>query len=175
MSTNYFNRINGTNISSTDTGLDQLVDTMSTELGLGGRVSDKDWMSGNRSADAMNQIIVDAVVATGIAPDGVFSESDVRTLNAYIRTNYQEEWVALHGDDEKGEETGFHLIQNDGASERYRGDNLTNTVADGIYHLGFEIQGDNILNEDGDANASVQQLSEWLTQFWTDHSTTQTG
>ncbi|WXG56552.1 MAG: calcium-binding protein [Candidatus Sedimenticola sp. (ex Thyasira tokunagai)] len=175
MSTNYFDRINGTNLSTTGTGLDQLVDTMSSDLGLMGRVSDQDLIGGNQAANAMNQIIVDAVTATGIAPDGVFSESDVRTLNAYIRSNYLEEWTQLHGDDERGEETGFHLIQNDGASERYRGDNLTNTVADGIYHLGFEIQGDNILNEDGNANATIQQLSEWLTQFWTDHSTTQTG
>ncbi|MEJ1396288.1 MAG: hypothetical protein RPU52_02005, partial [Candidatus Sedimenticola sp. (ex Thyasira tokunagai)] len=175
MSTNYFDRINGTNLSTTGTGLDQLVDTMSSDLGLMGRVSDQDLIGGNQAANAMNQIIVDAVTATGIAPDGVFNESDVRTLNDYIRSNYLEEWTQLHGDDERGEETGFHLIQNDGASERYRGDNLTNTVADGIYHLGFEIQGNNILNEDGNANATIQQLSEWLTQFWTDHSTTQTG
>ncbi|MET0047408.1 MAG: calcium-binding protein [Sedimenticola sp.] len=175
MSTNYFDRINGIGLGTTGSGLDQLVDTMSTDLGLRGRISSIDLAGGNQAANAMNQIIVDAVSATGIASEGIFTVEDVRTLNAYIREHHLEEWIRLHGDDERGEETGFHLIQNDGASERYRGDNLTNTVADGIYHLGFEIQGDNILNEDGDANASLTQLAEWLTQFYTDRSTTKTG
>jgi hypothetical protein len=31
-------------------------------------------------------------------------------------------------------------VQNDGANVDYRGDNLLNTVADGIYHLGFAIE-----------------------------------
>jgi len=176
MSSNYFKRIAGTSLSQTDTGLDQLVDTMSTDLGLSGRVSSRDLTEGNQAANAMNAIIVAAVNATGVAENGVFSAADVRTLNAYIRANHLDEWTALHGDDEgNGEETGFHLIQNDGATENYRGDNLTNTVADGIYHLGFKIQGGNLLNEDGNANASVQQVAEWLTQFYTDRSTSQTG
>ncbi len=175
MSTNYFARINGTELSNTGTGLDQLVDTMSTDLGLRGRISDKDLIAGNQAANAMNLILIKAINETGVAPDGQFDVDDIRTINAYIREHYLEEWMTLHGDDETGEETGFHLIQNDGASESYRGNNLTNTVADGIYHLGLEIQGDNILNEDGDPNATLQQLAEWMTQFYTDHSTTMTG
>ncbi|NNJ92095.1 MAG: hypothetical protein HKP55_10490, partial [Gammaproteobacteria bacterium] len=144
-------------------------------LGLNGCISDKDLLNGNQAANAMNQIIVNAVKETGVAQNGIFTAEEVRTINTYIRSNHLDEWTELHGDDEDGEETGFHLIQNDGASESYRGDNLTNTVADGIYHLGFEIQGDNFLNEDGNANASVQQVAEWLTQFYTDHSTSGTG
>ena len=175
MSTNYFSRINSTDLSTTGNGLDQLVDTLSTDFGLRGRISDKDLTGGNQAADAMNRIIIEAIDAEGLAKDGIFNADDVRIINTYIRANHLEEWTRLHGDDEKGEETGYHLIQNDGASERYRGDNLANTVADSIYHLGFEIRGDTILNEDGDANATVQQLAEWLTQFYTDHSTTQTG
>jgi len=176
MSTNYFSRINGTDLSTTGTGLDQLVDTLSTDFGLRGRISDQDHTEGSKFADELNRIIKEAVETKGVAPDGVFSVDDIRILNKYIRENHLDEWVRLHGDDEKhGEETGYHLIQNDGASERYRCDNLANTVADGIYHLGFEIQGDNILNEDGDANATLQQLAEWMTQFYTDHSNTQSG
>ena len=175
MSTNYFDRIKGTENSTTRTGLDQIVDSMTTDLGLNGRISDKDLVNGNQAANVMNQIIVHAVKETGVAQNGIFTTDDVLKINSYIRSNYLDEWIALHGDDEDGEETGFHLIQNDGASEHYRGDNLTNTVADGIYHLGFEIQNGNFLNEDGNANASVQQVAEWLTQFYTDRSTTLTG
>jgi len=175
MSTNYFSRINGSNLSTTGTGLDQLVDTISTDLGLSGRISDKDIISAMNAANAMNAIIVEAVEATGVAPDGVFSVQDVRDLNQYISTVYKDEWAELHGDDEDGEETGYHLVQNDGARERFRGDNLTNTVADGIYHLGFEIKDNQLLNEDGDANATLTQAAEWLTAFYTDHSTTNSG
>jgi Ca2+-binding RTX toxin-like protein len=175
MSANYFARIEGTPYSTTGTGLDQLVDTLSTDLGLAGRISQQDLMGGICAADGMNQIIVAAKSATGVAANGIFSVDDVRALNAYIREHHADTWSSLHGDDEGGKETGYHLIQNDGASEVYRGSNLANTVADGVYHLGFEIKGDNLLNEDGNANASVQQVADWLTQLFTDHSTTYTG
>ncbi|NOR71278.1 MAG: hypothetical protein GQ532_16530 [Methylomarinum sp.] len=175
MSSNYFSRINSTSASNTGTGLDQIVDTIGTDFGLSGRISDKDIAGGSEAANAMNAIIVEAVNATGVASNGIFSVSDVRAINAYIRANHKEEWSELHGDDENGEETGFHLVQNDGATSRYRGDNLANTVADGIYHLGFQIQGNRLLNEDGNANATLTQAAEWLTQFYTDRSTTQSG
>ncbi|MGB0466728.1 MAG: calcium-binding protein [Pontibacterium sp.] len=175
MSSNYFQRINLSSVSNTGTGLDQLVDTIATDYGLTGKTSDKDMQAGLEAANAMNQLLVEAINVTSAAPGGVFSADDVRAINSYIRANHLDEWNRWHGDDENGEETGFHLIQNDGASERYRGDNLTNTVADGLYHLGFEIQGDKLLNEDGDVNASVQQIAEWLTQLYTDRSTTGTG
>jgi Ca2+-binding RTX toxin-like protein len=87
-------------------------------------------------------------------------------INQYIRDNHYTRWVELHGDDEDDEETGFHLVQNDGAREKYRGDNFINTVIDGIYHLGFQIVGDNILNEDGDENASLGDLATWLNNFY---------
>jgi Ca2+-binding RTX toxin-like protein len=154
---------------------DQIVDHLSTDLGLRGRVSDKDLKGGLDAAAAMNLILVEAIQATGAAPNGVFTVQDVRALNTYIRDNHLQEWMDLHGDDEDDYETGYHLIQNDGASKYYRGENLANTVADGIYHLGFEIKDGKILNEDGDKNATLTDLADWLTQFYTDHSTTGTG
>ena len=45
------------------------------------------------------------------------------------------------GDDENGAETGFHLVQNDGANTKFFGQNLDPTVADRMYHLGFRDQG----------------------------------
>ena len=38
--------------------------------------------------------------------------------------------MALHGDDETAEETGYHLVQNDGANTTMFGKNLVNAVAD---------------------------------------------
>jgi len=159
----------------TGTGFDQLVDTVLTDPGLAGRISGIDIEAGAQAAAMMNSILVEAISMTGAGTSGTFTTGDVISINQYIRSYYLATWQELHGNDEDNEETGYHLVQNDGAYWKYRGDNLMDTVADGIYHLGFEIQGDNILNEDGNPNASIQQLAEWLTQFYTDHSTTGTG
>ena len=72
----------------------------------------------------------------------------------------------LHGDDEDDSETGFHLVQNDGATTQLFGDeNAVNTVADGIYHLGFAIEDGSLLNEDGNANASLKDVAFWLNEL----------
>ncbi|MCF8216258.1 MAG: hypothetical protein K9I59_05635, partial [Chlorobium sp.] len=158
-----------------DTGFDQLVDSIRNDPGLAGRISGIDIERGAKAALMMNRILIEAIAITGSGQSGTFTTTDVRNINQYIRTNYLNLWAELHGDDETNEETGFHLVQNDGAYWQYRGNNLVNTVIDGIYHLGYEIQGDTLLNEDGNPNATVQQIAEWLTQFYTDHSTTDTG
>ncbi|MCL4680243.1 MAG: hypothetical protein KJZ92_03130 [Rhodocyclaceae bacterium] len=160
---------------TTGTGLDQFVEFIYADNGLAGATDGRDITKGASYADRLNQRILEAANATGAAADGKFTVEEVVAMNQYIRANHLAEWTALHGDDEGGEETGFHLVQNDGSTTQYRGNNLVNTVADGVYHLGFEIQGNNFLNEDGDANATLQQMAEWLTQFYTDHSTTNTG
>ena len=160
---------------TTGTGLDQFVEFIFADNGLAGATDGRDIKGGAAAANSMNQIILEAASATGAAADGKFTVDEVVAMNQYIRANRLAEWTALHGDDENGSETGFHLVQNDGATGKYRGDNLADTVADGVYHLGFEIRDGRFLNEDGDANASVQQVAEWLTQFYTDHSTTNSG
>jgi Ca2+-binding RTX toxin-like protein len=160
----------------TGTGLDQLVQFIQADPGLAGRIDGREIAQGAAAANRMNQLIVEAATATGAAADGQFTADEVVAMNAYIRANHLADWTALHGDDENGTETGFHLVQDDGATTRYRGSNLVDTVADGLYHLGFEIDANgNFLNEDGNANASVKQVAQWLTQFYADHSTTSTG
>ena len=160
---------------TTGTGLDQFVNYIYADNGLAGATDGRDITKGAAAANSLNQLILEAATATGAAADGKFTVEEVVAMNQYIRANHLPEWTTLHGDDEGGAETGFHYVQNDGSTTQYRGQNLVNTVADGVYHLGFEIQGNNFLNEDGDANATLQQMSEWLTQFYTDHSTTGTG
>lgn len=162
----------------TGTGLDQLVQFIQADPGLAGRIDGREIAQGAAAANGMNRLIIEAANATGAAADGQFTADEVRAMNAYLRTDPDRlaQWTALHGDDENGTETGFHLVQDDGATTRYRGNNLVDTVADGLYHLGFEIDANgNFLNEDGNANASVKQVAQWLTQFYTDHSTTGTG
>lgn len=155
---------------TSNTGLDQLVAAVYVDPGLAGANDRTDIRAGATAADQLNALIVQAAKATGASLDRVFTVNEVIAMNAYIRANNLSAWTKLHGDDESNSETGYHRVQNDGANLEYRGENLLDTVADGIYHMGFEIRNGYFLNEDGDRNASVKQVAEWLTQFYTDHS-----
>ncbi|MEW8075385.1 MAG: hypothetical protein AB2815_06330, partial [Candidatus Sedimenticola endophacoides] len=164
-----------TDRSTTGTWLDQIVDKVMADRGLDDKVPDAEIFEAADAANTMNAILNEAIQATEAGADGSFSVDDVRAINAYIRAYYKDEWNTLHGDDEADEETGYHLVQNDGASTYMFGKNFVNTVADGIYHLGYEIQGDRVLNEDGDANAKLTDLADWLNYFYMDKSDTGTG
>jgi hypothetical protein len=161
---------------TTGSGLDQFVEFIFSDNGLAGATDGRDIVRGAAAANSLNQLILEAASITGAGADARFSVEEVVAMNQYVRDNRLKEWTDLHGDDEDdGTEFGYHLVQNDGANGQYRGKNLLDTVADGVYHLGFAIQDGNFLNEDGNANATVQQMAEWLTQFFTDHSRTNTG
>jgi Ca2+-binding RTX toxin-like protein len=166
-----------TDHSTTGTGLDRITDQVMADRGLGNNISDQDIAAGADYADQLNHMLLDAIAATGVMGDGRISEQDIATLNTYIRSDPARlaQWTALHGDDEKREETGFHLVQNDGSSSTYFGTNLVNNVADGIYHLGFQIKGDRLVNEDGNLNEKVSDVADWLNYYMADQSTTGTG
>ncbi len=149
---------------STGTGLDLLVSTIANDPGLNRKIALADIQGGARSADAMNLVIVQSIVATGVANDHTLTPSDLRDMNAWIRANHLADWTTLHDDDgDDGSETGFHRVQNDGATSKLFERNAVDTVADGIYHLGFEICDGRLLNEDGNPNASLAKVAEWLT------------
>ena len=149
-------------VGSTQTGLDQLVSLITSDAALAKKISAADIAGGAAAADAMNALILQAIRATGVANNGDVSAGDVRDLNAWLRANALELWTSLHGDDENCEETGFHLVQNDGAKTQLYGKNAVDTVADGLYHLAFMIKNDRLVNEDGNDNASLKQISDWL-------------
>lgn len=144
------------------TGLDQIVTSILADAGLAANISNEDIMAGAAAAEGMNIIIENAITATGAANDDIFDENDVRAINAHIRANDLTLFTELHGDDANDVETGYHLVQSDGATTRFMGKNLINKVADGLYHIGFEIEGDAIVNEDGNVNATLTQLADWL-------------
>ncbi len=154
--------------SSTGSGLDRLVDWIQLDPGLPRWTSAKDINDGLAAANDLNQLLLEAIDATGTQDDGWISRHDLREINQWIRTNRYDAFVLLHGDDENGEETGFHLIQNDGGNTQFFGQNLVNTIADGIYHFGFAIVGENFVNEDGDTNQSLSDVSGWLNYFLSD-------
>ena len=149
-------------LSATGTGLDLLIDLALNDQGLNRRVDSVEIAEAVEAMTTMNEIIVDAIKATGIGGDGVIGTAEIYTLAAHIKANFAETWTLAHGDDEHGEETGFHLVQNDGATTRLFGENGINTVADGLYHLGFGTDGRNLINEDGNRNAGVDDVAFWL-------------
>lgn len=152
---------------STGTGLDSIIDIIYNDWGLNKRISTGDMRNGAAAADAMNHIIVEAIKETGTAADGSISKEDVRTISQYIQDNHYTAWLIHHGDDEAGEETGFHLVQSDGAKTRLFNKNAINKIADSIYHLGFgtNANGRRLINEDGNNNAGVKRVAQWLNQL----------
>jgi len=154
-----FQEVEGT----TGTKLDMIVNVILTDRGLLRKVPTSDLRVGATTADKMNHLIIEAIKAEGLGNDKKLTTADIRTINNYLVANHAEEWAELHGDDEDGEETGYHRIQNDGATTRMYADNVMNTIADGIYHLGFETnRNDRLLNEDGNANQRFEKVAWWL-------------
>jgi Ca2+-binding RTX toxin-like protein len=152
--------------SSTGTGLDLIIDLAKLDAGLSSWTSATEINAGLAAANDINALIVDAVTATGVNLDGWISRSDLRKVNSWIATNRASIYTTLHGDDEAdGTATGFHKIQGNGTISQILGNNLIDTVADGIYHLGFAIINDYFVNEDGNANASLSDVSSWINYF----------
>lgn len=149
-------------VGDTGTGLDQIIDIIYDDAGLKNRISTGDMREGAFAANAMNHMIIDSIRATGIAVEGEFTKANMATLNQYIVDNYEQEWAVQHGDDEDGEETGFHLVQSDGAKTRLFDKNAINKVADGVYHLGFQGTDKRLLNEDGNNNVLLKKLAIWM-------------
>lgn len=164
-------------VGTTQTGLDQIVAWIGSDKGLPGRTTGAAIAGGAAAANGLIKLIAAAAAATGAGDDGVFTPDEVLAMNAWIRSDPQRlaTFTALHGDDAGTVETGFHLVQGDGGATRFRGENAINTVVDGVFHIGFAVENGRFVNEDGNANASVNQVAQWLTALWSDHSTTGTG
>lgn len=157
---------------TTGTGLDMMVSTVLENPGLIRSISSDDIQGGARAADDLNKLILDAIEDGKLFKDGLIDIEDVIAINAYIRdpahSARYEAFLDGHGNDEGGEEWGYHLVQNDGGNGYLETRNLVNTVIDGLYHVGFEIIDGRVVNEDGDANASLEELSHWLTYYMTE-------
>jgi len=147
---------------STGTGLDTLTERIVDDQGLNHELSLQQINDGATAADGLAKIIVEAIRATGVADDGTLDKLDMVELNHWIRANHLPEWIKLHGKDEGDLETGFHVVQNDGARGYLYGERTVDTVADGVFHLGFKLDGDYLQNEDGNDATSIADVSDWL-------------
>ena len=150
-----------------DRPIDRIVQSITTDDGLIAGNTTAQITGGANAAKTIMDIIQTAMKATGIGLDGMVDVTGVKVLSDYIRANGQlnKAFIEAHGDDENGTETGFHLVQNDGATQAFNGANLVNTVLDGLFHIGFNYAGNNILNEDGNANATLNDLATYINYF----------
>lgn len=148
---------------TTGSSLDQIVGIILNDHGLNKRIKLGDMREAAKSADAMNALILEAIIKEGLANDQKLSTADARQINLYLVEHHQARWKELHGDDEDGYETGYHYIQNDGGTTRMFAENVFNSLADGIYHLGFKTDKKcQLVNEDGNANKSFEKVAWWL-------------
>ncbi|WP_431268100.1 calcium-binding protein [Dankookia sp. P2] len=164
-------------LSTTGTNLDWIVDTLAVDAGLAASIPGSQIATGLHAADRMNRLIAEGVATLHLLEDGRIDVGDVLALNGWIRGDADRLalFTALHGDDDGTVETGFHLVKGDGAVALAFHHALADTVADGIYHVGFAIQDGRFLNEDGNPNAAAQTVADQLDYYFADLSTTGTG
>ena len=146
-----------------------LTDALAADPGLQAKVKPRDLRDGLAAADALNRILLLMIEATGVNDDGLISPEDMQAISdaLWLPENAQpwrEFWLA-HGNDSGAAETGYHLLQNDGGTLLFRGRNFVDTVADGIYHFGFQIRDGRYYNEDGNDNEAIADAAGWLNWF----------
>jgi Ca2+-binding RTX toxin-like protein len=148
-------------------GLEAIPAAVLSDPGLRVATSAADIRDGAAAARLMNDVIATAIGATGVNEDGLLTAGDLRTISKFIRDDpaLYDAFVEGHGDDEGNVETGFHLVQGDGGTLEFQGRTFVNTVADAIYHIGFQTRDGRFLNEDGNANQRVDDVAGWLNYF----------
>lgn len=166
---NYFVVDQGT----TGTGLDELVQILKTDRGLAYTNDAATINEGATAANELNKLIVEAIEAQGLAKDGALDVNDVRAISEYIRENHEEAFLTLRGDSAEGNESGFAAVEGEGASmlhdarkvgcNLYTGNNVVDTVMDGLFHVGFEISGDKFINPTEWLKHEADQSGEYAT------------
>ncbi len=159
----FYNESKIMDFPSSGTTLDRMIPFILNEPGLNNKLPKKDLIEAANSAAQMNLILVKSIRELGIADNKNISAAEVKLLNKHIVANYAQEWQKAHGLNSRAGETGFHAIQNKGATTLIRGENGINSVGDSVYHLGYESRfPNNLVNENGNKNASFASVAYWL-------------
>lgn len=146
--------------------LKSMIAALSGDAGLKANVTPVDMSYGLSSARALNKILATVIDETGVNKDGVITRADIEAISDAIQGNAStlSSFTAFHGT-EVGVESGFHLLQNDGAVQVFQGQNAVNTVIDAIYHIGFAYSGDNLVDQNGSLSHTTVDVAGWLNYF----------
>lgn len=149
--------------------LASLYRAVANDPGLRALIPDAQIDRGLAAAADLNRVLLRIITQTGVNADGLISPSDMQRISDTLWRDenaalWRDFWVA-HGNDSGTVTSGFHWVQNDGASMLFQGRNFVDTVADGIYHYGFRIEGGRYANEDGNNNERIADVAGWLNFF----------
>ncbi len=147
--------------------LDNLLNAIGKDPGLQDGTTGAEMNAGLDAAEQLNLLLSDMISALGLNDDGMISPDDLATISVEIQSDPEKyaTFIAAHGDDEGGEETGFHHLQGDGGTLMFQGRKFIDTVVDAIYHYGFDIVDERYLNEDGNTNEEAADVAGWLNYF----------
>lgn len=154
----------------TGTPLDDMLTAILVDPGLNdGNVttaSQQDLIDGAYAASVMNGLLIEAITALDLGGDSHISENDVLAINQYIRSDESRlsAWTQAHGTEATADttESGWQLVENDHANSFIFNRHIVNDVLDGIYHIGFEFDGDRFLNDGGIGEATLTDTAAWL-------------
>jgi len=149
------------------TTLENLVAAVGADPGLRAQTSAADIRGGLAAATTLNRVLLEAIAASGVNDDGLLTGADMEQVSHAVFRNPAawQQFILGHGNDNGSVETGFHLVQNDGGSMQFKGRNFINTVADAIYHYGFDVANGRYVNEDGASNETTADVAGWLNFF----------
>lgn len=149
--------------------LQSITDAIAADPGLLAAIPTGQLNKGLAASKDLNRVLIAMIEQTGVNADGIISTEDMQAISdaLWLPRNAQpwrEFWLA-HGNDNGEVVSGFHWVQNDGGTLLFRGRNFVDTIADGIYHYGFQISEGRYANEDGNANAEIREVAGWLNYF----------
>ncbi len=144
-----------------------LHNVLANEPGLLDNLSPEQLAAGLAAADTLSGLLMQVISTNHLNDDGVISAADMATISATIQgdATLLATFTQAHGDDGWEDESGYHLLQDDGGSLTFQDQNLVDSVIDSIFHFGFEIVDGHFLNEDGDQNQDVGVVAGWLNYF----------
>ncbi len=137
--------------------------------GLRASIPDRQIALGADAADELNAVLLQMIAQTKVNADRRISAADMQAVSdaLWLDANalpWRKFWLA-HGNDNGDVVSGFHWVQNDGATLEFQGRNFVDTVADAIYHYGFRVEEGRYANEDGNANETILDVAGWLNFF----------
>lgn len=147
--------------------LDRLVKALQADPGLRAALPQAEINRGIAASEGLNAVLLRAIEVTKANRDGIITPKEMEKISAAVFDNPAEwqKFILGHGNDNGTVETGYHHLQDDGATLVFQNRNFADTVADAIYHFGFDVTKGRYVNEDGASNETTADVAGWLNYF----------
>lgn len=147
--------------------LSNLTAAISADPGLRAGTQAGQIQLGLNAANSLNAVLLQTIASTHVNDDVLITEADMLLISTALFKNPAgwQTFILNHGNDNGSIETGFHHVQGDGGTLIFQGRSFIDTVADAIYHYGFDIRNGRYFNEDGNDNELTADVAGWLNYF----------